>query len=194
MLYIEYDFYSNSVLHAHLWAVLEPNMLPIIQKIMFPIMQYKEEDEDLYQNDQVEYIQRKFGKWGDLTKTEYKSNENFHFAFVRLTLSHQKRVTFKSMCSRDFNNFINFLLSIDNHDDYSTSVSAAQALFVSCCKIRKGILPQAMKFLISVSISNVFSGTHKSFHRMFQHVFYCFQTNSSKNRVFPNNKCFFSWN
>lgn len=37
-------------------------MLPIIQEIIFPIMQYSEEDEDLYQNDTIEYIRRKFGK------------------------------------------------------------------------------------------------------------------------------------
>lgn len=36
-------------------------MLPIIQEIIFPIMQYSEEDEDLYQNDTIEYIRRKFG-------------------------------------------------------------------------------------------------------------------------------------
>lgn len=59
---------SNRVLHAHSWAVLEAHMLPIIQKIIFPIMQYGEEDEDLYQNDQVDYIRKMFGKCEDLTK------------------------------------------------------------------------------------------------------------------------------
>lgn len=76
-------------------------MLLIIQEILFPIMQYSEEDEDLYQNDTIEYIRRKF----------------------------------------------------DIYDDYSTPVPAAQVLFLSCCKIRKGILPQAIAFLNSVSIN-----------------------------------------
>lgn len=75
-------------------------MLQIIQEILFPIMQYSEEDEDLYQNDTIEYIRRKF----------------------------------------------------DIYDDYSTPVPAAQVLFLSCCKIRKGILPQAIGFLNSVSL------------------------------------------
>lgn len=37
-------------------------MLPIIQEIIFPIMQYGEEDEELYQDNQIEYIRQKFGK------------------------------------------------------------------------------------------------------------------------------------
>lgn len=53
---------SNSVSHAHSWSFLKPHMLLIIQEILFPIMQYSEEDEDLYQNDTIEYIRRKFGK------------------------------------------------------------------------------------------------------------------------------------
>lgn len=53
-------FYSVS--HAHSWTVLKPHMLGIIQDIIFPIMQYSEDDEELYQNDTIEYIRRKFGK------------------------------------------------------------------------------------------------------------------------------------
>lgn len=49
------------VSHAFSWAVLKPHMLLIIQEIIFPIMQYTEDDEDLYQNDTIEYIRRKFG-------------------------------------------------------------------------------------------------------------------------------------
>lgn len=44
-------------------------MLPIIQEIIFPIMQYSEEDEDLYQSDNIEYIRRKFGKRNKLFHT-----------------------------------------------------------------------------------------------------------------------------
>lgn len=44
-----------------------------------------------------------------------------------------------------------FLCSTDIYDDYSTPVPAAQVLFLSCCKIRKGVLPEAIKFLNSVS-------------------------------------------
>lgn len=36
-------------------------MLIIIQEIIFPIMQYTEEDQQLYEDDTMEYIRRKFG-------------------------------------------------------------------------------------------------------------------------------------
>lgn len=42
----------------------------------------------------------------------------------------------------------------DIYDDYSTPVPAAQVLFLSCCKVRKGILPQALQFLNAVSTRN----------------------------------------
>lgn len=51
-----------SVAHAYSWKVLKPHMLNIIKEIIFPIMQYSETDEDLYNNDTTEYIRQKFGK------------------------------------------------------------------------------------------------------------------------------------
>lgn len=42
----------------------------------------------------------------------------------------------------------------DIYDDYSTPVPAAQVLFLSCCKVRKDILPQALQFLNAVSTRN----------------------------------------
>lgn len=118
-----YHSFPHSVSHAFSWAVLKPHMLLIIQEIIFPIMQYTEDDEDLYQNDTIEYIRRKFGK----------SQRNFD----TLANSNQK---------------LTYFLRADIYDDYSTPVPAAQVLFLSCCKVRKGILPQAIGFLNSVSI------------------------------------------
>lgn len=112
--FIYFTQFLNSVSHAHSWSYLKPHMLQIIQEILFPIMQYSEEDEDLYQNDTIEYIRRKF----------------------------------------------------DIYDDYSTPVPAAQVLFLSCCKIRKGILPQAIGFLNSVSINS------KCFLLFRNHIFF----------------------
>lgn len=66
ILNLYYFFVYNSVSHAHSWSFLKPHMLQIIQEIIFPIMQYSEEDEDLYQNDIIEYIRRKFGKHSNL--------------------------------------------------------------------------------------------------------------------------------
>lgn len=64
--------YYFRVSHAHSWAVLKPHVLGIIEKIIFPIMQYTEADEELYKDDQIEYIRRKFGMfffWHENLKT-----------------------------------------------------------------------------------------------------------------------------
>lgn len=46
------------------------------------------------------------------------------------------------------------LLIPDIYDDYATPVPAAQGLFHSSCKKRKGILQEAMLFLKTVNINN----------------------------------------
>lgn len=52
---------EHRVQHAHSWKILKPHMINIIREIIFPIMQYSETDEDLYNNDTIEYIRQKFG-------------------------------------------------------------------------------------------------------------------------------------
>lgn len=41
---------------------MKPHMLAIIQDVIFPIMQYTEDDAELWEADPYEYIRTKFGK------------------------------------------------------------------------------------------------------------------------------------
>lgn len=43
---------------------------------------------------------------------------------------------------------------LDVFEDYATPVPAAQSLFHSCSKKRKGILPKTMQFIMHVSTHN----------------------------------------
>lgn len=100
-------------------------MLDIITHVLFPILQYTEADEELWETDPKEYIRTKYGMW-------------------RLEMCY----IFLFICENNtsFSNSIS-----DIYDDYSTSVPAAQELFFTSCKTRRGILQESMQFLMSVS-------------------------------------------
>lgn len=49
------------VTHAHTWKLIKPHMLNIIIKVIFPILQYTEADEELWEEDPKEYIRTKYG-------------------------------------------------------------------------------------------------------------------------------------
>lgn len=57
---ITFTFYRVS--HAFSWKFLKPHMFEIIRDVLFPIMSYTAEDEELYLTDPYEYIRVKFGK------------------------------------------------------------------------------------------------------------------------------------
>ncbi len=47
---------------AAMWKLVEPHFMEIFQSIIFPMMCYSEEDDQLWQEDPYEYIRMKFGK------------------------------------------------------------------------------------------------------------------------------------
>ncbi len=53
------------VIPAFTWKFLKQHMLVIIQEILYPLMCHTDEDEDLFQNDPVEYIKIKYGKYNN---------------------------------------------------------------------------------------------------------------------------------
>ncbi len=57
IIYIEY-----TVVPVFTWKFLKPHMLVIIQEILYPLMCHTDEDQDLFENDPVEYIKEKYGK------------------------------------------------------------------------------------------------------------------------------------
>lgn len=141
----------SSVTHAYTWKLIKPNMLDIIKYVIFPILQYTETDEELWEEDPKEYIRTKYG-------TSYRT---------MISMGDRQRPTKSIQCH----------LSVsDIYDDYSTAVPSAQELFFTCCKTRKGILQESMGFLMSVSWRRALSiqikielpqfDFRRSFHRL----------------------------
>ncbi|PIO00699.1 hypothetical protein AB205_0038510 [Aquarana catesbeiana] len=59
------NYLNLGVSHAVTWKVLKPNMQSISEEVIFPLMCYKDEDEDLWQDDPYEYIRMKFDVFED---------------------------------------------------------------------------------------------------------------------------------
>lgn len=57
------NYLNQAVSHAHTWKLLKPHMSAIIQDVLFPLMSYSSEDDDLWSVDPHEYIRVKFGKF-----------------------------------------------------------------------------------------------------------------------------------
>lgn len=49
-------------MHAYTWKLLKPHMLDIIKHVIFPILQFTEADEELWELPK-DYIRTKFGMW-----------------------------------------------------------------------------------------------------------------------------------
>lgn len=57
------NYLNQAVSHAHTWRLLKPHMAAIIQDVLFPLMSYSTEDDELWMVDPHEYIRVKFGKF-----------------------------------------------------------------------------------------------------------------------------------
>jgi len=54
------NYLNTAVLHSMTWKMLKADMMVIVEKIIFPLMCYSNDDEELWQNDPREYIKMKF--------------------------------------------------------------------------------------------------------------------------------------
>lgn len=54
------NYLNTAVLHSMTWKMLKDGMMNVVEKIIFPLMCYSADDEDLWQNDPREYIRMKF--------------------------------------------------------------------------------------------------------------------------------------
>ncbi|XP_068133749.1 importin-8-like isoform X2 [Hyperolius riggenbachi] len=59
------NYLTLGVSHAPTWRTMKPSMQGISEEIIFPLMCYKDEDEDLWQDDPYEYIRMKFDVFED---------------------------------------------------------------------------------------------------------------------------------
>lgn len=54
------NYLNTAVLHSMTWKMLKADMMVVVEKIIFPLMCYSNEDEELWQSDPREYIRMKF--------------------------------------------------------------------------------------------------------------------------------------
>ncbi|KAM8973357.1 importin-8 [Pelodytes ibericus] len=59
------NYLNQGVSHSVTWKQLKPHMQSIAEDVIFPLMCYKDEDEDLWQDDPYEYIRMKFDVFED---------------------------------------------------------------------------------------------------------------------------------
>jgi len=59
-LFIPPQFISNSIDHAKTWKILRPIILDIIKAIVFPLLCFSDEDQELWEEDPYEYVRVKY--------------------------------------------------------------------------------------------------------------------------------------
>ncbi|XP_013114275.1 importin-7 [Stomoxys calcitrans] len=58
-------YIKNAVSHAFSWKLIKPHMVAIIQDVLFPIMSFSDQDQELWETDPHEYIKLKFDIFED---------------------------------------------------------------------------------------------------------------------------------
>ncbi|XP_033645727.1 importin-7-like [Asterias rubens] len=59
------NYVNTGVSHAFAWKFIKPHIQPIIQEVLFPLMCYTDENEELWNEDPYEYIRIKFDAFED---------------------------------------------------------------------------------------------------------------------------------
>lgn len=54
------NYLNTAVLHSMTWKMLKADMMVVVEKIIFPLMCYSDDDDELWQNDPRDYIRMKF--------------------------------------------------------------------------------------------------------------------------------------
>lgn len=70
--------FLSSVSHAYSWKLIKPDMLAIVQDVIFPIMSFNEADLDLWENDPYEYVRAKFDVFEDYATPVPSAQSLFH--------------------------------------------------------------------------------------------------------------------
>ncbi|XP_076329001.1 importin-7-like isoform X2 [Tachypleus tridentatus] len=55
-----FHYMNQGIGHAHTWKLIKPHMMEIIKDIIFPLMCYTDDDDEMWKNDPHEYVRWKF--------------------------------------------------------------------------------------------------------------------------------------
>ncbi|KAI6227069.1 D-Importin 7/RanBP7 [Aphelenchoides besseyi] len=50
---------SEAMCHAHIWKLVKVHVMPLFKNVLFPLLEYTDEDEELWTSDPEEYLQQK---------------------------------------------------------------------------------------------------------------------------------------
>lgn len=74
------NYINQAVSHAVTWKLLKPHMIAIVQDVLFPLMSYSAEDEELWTLDPHEYIRVKFDVFEDFVSPVTAAQTLLHSA------------------------------------------------------------------------------------------------------------------
>lgn len=74
------NYVNQAISHAHTWKLLKPHMPAIISDVLFPLMSYSAEDEELWSVDPHEYIRVKFDVFEDFVSPVTAAQTLLHSA------------------------------------------------------------------------------------------------------------------
>ena len=93
------NYVNQAVSHAHTWRLLKPHMVAIIQDVLFPLMSYSAEDEELWVIDPREYIRVKFDVFEDFVSPVMAAQSLLHSACKKRKDMLQKTMAFLTRVS-----------------------------------------------------------------------------------------------
>uniref|UniRef100_A0A1W7RAB8 Importin-7 n=1 Tax=Hadrurus spadix TaxID=141984 RepID=A0A1W7RAB8_9SCOR len=88
------NYVNQAVNHAFSWKFLKIHMMPIIQEVVFPLMCYTDQDEDLWNTDPHEYIRLKFDVFEDFISPVTAAQSLLHSAVKKRKDMLQKSMVF----------------------------------------------------------------------------------------------------
>ncbi|GJQ71192.1 hypothetical protein Trydic_g1090 [Trypoxylus dichotomus] len=97
------NYVNQAVSHALTWRLLKPHMCAIIQDVLFPLMSYSQEDEELWSVDPHEYIRVKFDVFEDFVSPVTAAQTLLHSACKKRKDMLQKTMGFLTQVLNDPN-------------------------------------------------------------------------------------------
>lgn len=97
------NYVNQAVSHGHTWKLLKPHMGAIIQDILYPLMSYSAEDEELWSVDPHEYIRVKFDVFEDFISPVTAAQSLLHASCKKRKDMLQKTMAFLTTVLNDPN-------------------------------------------------------------------------------------------
>jgi hypothetical protein len=118
-------FFSNSVKHKTTWQIIKPHTETLVARFIFPQLCFSAEDEEIWNDNPVEFVHKKVDPWQDLDSPETNAT-NLLITLARVRKNH----TFMGILG-----FINSALNkyLETPDDQKNGYEKDGALNMVTC-------------------------------------------------------------